>query len=207
MNNKVFLFCALLVLVAAAAIVSANPFDGAVQAAAGQAETGAPAANGACCSLVVPAAAFMPRCDEIEYTNNGYGLITDRDGTNPGAGCGAAQYWAPVYLPQAARLKTLTLRARDNSTGDIGREVRVKLVRARFTSVAVLAQVGTGNAAAPGDTERSVSIAGTPQVADGWAYYLDLDLRRTGEGGATDLWFWEAEIEYGFDTFFPAVTE
>lgn len=138
--------------------------------------------------LSIPAAALIPKDEGVPYSTNGGYMATDYSQ--------AAVFYAPVFLPDNALIKNITLEANDNSGGESGGYVRINLVNYSYDSYSILQTVQTGG--------TNVPIEGNVQVSDAvdvsvdnlqYSYGIDVILHN-GSAGAWSVMYYKCIIEY-----------
>ena len=136
--------------------------------------------------LSIPAAALLPKNSSDSYSTNG--LFIQADGTSERI------FYAPIFLPDKAYIKKITLEARDESGGDLGAYVQLQLGRYSYNTPYFLATLKTRGAGEPADGDVQVSDDVNVSVDNStYSYGLDLQFK---PGTAAILKFYKCIIEY-----------
>ena len=138
--------------------------------------------------LSIPASALLPKNNGVSYSTNGAYL-------GVGDTVAAPSFLAPVFLQQGATITDIILEAYDNS-GDpeFGGHVIMNLVALRYNTIGVIATLGTGKGAAPGDTRVTATSNAVVDNSE-FGYGISVDIIN-GSGGAWSQLFYKAIIYY-----------
>ena len=119
-------------------------------------------------TLSVPAGAFIPRSNDIQYLAQPFSIETTVDNGNP-------YYTAPLYLPHGAVLKDMTISTYDD---DRQEDLWVYLMRAYDGDYRILCQLHSTTVDIKADTAETVAVPSGYATVDNenYAYLLYLYL-------------------------------
>ena len=145
-------------------------------------------------TLSIPVAALLPKDNTVTWTTNGGNFYSTSNSSQT--------FFAPVYLPDKAIIRSITLEAYDNSGGAAGGYVQLELLEYQYNAVvSVMADINTDQPGAPGDTR--VVLNNIDQTVNNFycSYGISV-IFHPGPGGWGELRLYKVVIEY--DT--PQVT-
>ena len=146
--------------------------------------------------LMVPASAFVPKSDRIEYSRpDGTSLSTSSTSIPDG------NYDAPVFLPQGATVTKVVMYYYDNDPSHIMGLTFSKFPLPGNTSI-IMAQVSSANSQVPFYTEDA-TIEGNPIDNQAYAYVLHINMLSASPGLMHT--FKGARIDYSYPTYLPAI--
>ena len=139
-------------------------------------------------TLSIPASALLPKDDTVTWTTNGANFFSTTSHS-------PQNFYAPVYLPDGAIIRSVALEAYDNSGGATGGYVQLEFLRYQYNTVSFIADINTDQSGAPGDTR--VVLSNIDRTADNSNFSFGISvIFHPGFGGWPELAFYRVVIEY-----------
>ncbi len=138
--------------------------------------------------LSIPATALFPEHPAIVYSTNGGSLYTTSGDIK--------NFYAPVFLPYNAIIKSFTLEAYDNSEHPTdGGYVDASLLEFRYNTESIIVTTGTDQQTAPGNIRMPVDVNFQIDNSD-YSYGIEVTLYNGETDPQNYVLFYKAIIEY-----------
>jgi hypothetical protein len=133
--------------------------------------------------LSIPAAALLPKDNDISYDTNGVRMAVLDNATTE-------VFQAPASLPHNAIIERITLDGKDASGSGF---IQISLREYRFNTFLVLKTFGTTAGEAPGDIRRGRNVT---HLINNRRFSYGVEVSINNGGNANDVWYYRVEIRY-----------